>query len=225
MRPRFKILILLISLCIAQQSVFGAKGSDGWELKKKQDGIDVYLRDVPGAGLKEFKGIMYVTGVRLSSMVATFDDTASYTRWMHNCTESKLLKYMNVQERITYTVTHAPWPATDRDTVVYSLMSQNPDDLSVTIEITSKPDYIPKLPHRLRIPMMKAIWTFKPLKSGTVMIVYQTVTDPGGPLPLWLLNLSMIDLPYYTMYKFRNVIKEVKYAAAMYPVVAEPIVN
>ena len=225
MSPRFKILILIISLCLTWQYVFGAKGGDGWELKKKQDGIEVYLRDVPGAGLKEFKGIMYVKGVRLSSMVATFDDTASYPRWMHNCTEAKLLKYMNVQERITYTVTHAPWPAVDRDTVVYSLMSQNPEDLSVTIDISSKPDYIPKQPHRLRIPMMKATWTFKPLKSGTVMIVYQTVTEPGGPLPLWLLNLSIIDLPYYTMYKFRNVIKEIKYAAARYRVVEEPMVN
>jgi hypothetical protein len=225
MSTRFKILIFFIILCFTRQSVVGAKGSDGWELKKKQDGIEVYLRDVPGPGLKEFKGIMYVKGVRLSSMVATFDDTASYPRWMHNCTESRLLKYMNVQERITYTVTHAPWPANDRDTVVYSLMSQNPDDLSVTIAITSKPDYIPKQRHRLRIPMMKASWTFKPLKSGTVMIVYQTITDPGGPLPLWLLNLSIIDLPYYTMYKFRNVIKEYKYAAARYLVVEEPIVN
>jgi hypothetical protein len=212
-------------LCIAQQSVFGAKEADSWVLKKKNNGIEAYLRDVPGTELKEFKGVMYVSGVRLSSMVATFDDTASYTRWMHNCTESRLLKYMNVQERITYTVTHAPWPAVDRDTVVYSLMSQNPDDLSVTIDITGRPEYLPKQPHRLRIPMMKAMWTFKPLKSGTVMIVYQTVTDPGGPLPLWLLNLSVIDLPYFTMYKFREVIKEERYSTAMYHVVEEPLIN
>ena len=225
MSPRFKISLFLILLCITQHSVFGAKAVDGWVLKKKNNGIEAYLRDIPGTDLKEFRGIMYVRGVRLSSMVATFDDTASYTRWMHNCTESRLLKYMNVHERFTYTVTHAPWPAVDRDTVVYSLMSQNPGDLAVTIDIDGRPDYLPKQPDRLRIPMMKATWTFKPLKSGTVMIVYQTITDPGGPLPLWLLNLSVIDLPYYTMDKFRDVIKEYKYAAAMYQVVEEPIVN
>ena len=225
MSSRFKILLFSLLLCIAQQSVFGAKAADTWVLKKNNNGIEAYLRDVPGTDLKEFKGVMYVSGVRLSSMVATFDDTASYTRWMHNCTESRLLKYMNVHERITYTVTHAPWPAADRDTVVYSLMSQNPDDLSVTIDIAGRPEYLPKQPHRLRIPMMKAMWTFKPLKSGTVMIVYQTVTDPGGPLPLWLLNLSVVDLPYFTMHKFRDVIKEGRYSTAMYQVVEEPLVN
>jgi hypothetical protein len=225
MGHRFKISVLLILFTIAQQSVFGAKAVDGWVLKKNDSGIEAYLRNMPGTNLKEFKGVMYVKGVRLSSMVATFDDTASYTRWMHNCTESKLIKYINVHERITYTVTRAPWPAEDRDTIVYSLMRQNPVDLSVTIDITSRADYLPKQPHRLRIPMMKATWTFRPLKSGTVMIVYQTVTDPGGPLPLWLLNLSVIDLPYYTMYKFRDVIKEDRYAAAIYQVVEEPIIN
>jgi len=163
--------------------------------------------------------------VRLSSMVATFDDTASYPRWMHNCIESKLLKYMNVRERITYTVTHAPWPASDRDVIVYSLMTQDPGDLSVTIAITGRPDYMPPQKGRLRIPMMKASWTFRPLKTGDVMVVYQTVTDPGGPLPLSLLNLSVVDLPFLTMQKFRNVVRDDRYAAAIYQVISEPMVN
>jgi hypothetical protein len=225
MKRMLRFIIPLVLVAVFQQIDYAAAADDGWKLKKKQDGINAYLRDFPGSGLKEFKGIMYVKGVRLSSMVATFDDTASYTRWMHNCTESKLLKYMNVQERITYTVTHAPWPASDRDVIVYSLMTQNPDDLSVTIAITGKPDYLPLQGRRLRIPMMKASWTFKPLKSGDVMVVYQTVTDPGGPLPLALLNLSVVDLPFFTMQKFRDVVKEVRYAAAMYPVIEEPLVN
>jgi hypothetical protein len=225
MKPGQKIVILFVSLFFAQLFAFSAAADDGWKLERNKDGIEAYLRDVPDLRLKEFKGVMLVKGVRLSSMVATFEDTASYTKWMHNCTESKLLKYINMQERITYTVTRAPWPATDRDTVVYSLMSQNPEDKSVTIAITGKPDFIPRQPRRLRIPMMKASWKFKPLNSGDVMITYQTVTDPGGPLPLWLLNLSVIDLPFYTMYKFRNVVKENRYAAAAYPYIEEPMVN
>jgi hypothetical protein len=222
---KMKSAMVVALLLLVLQIDSGADPEGGWQLKRKQDGVEAYLRDVKDLGLKEFRGIMYVKGVRLSSMVATFDDTASYTRWMHNCTESKLLKYMNERERITYTVTSAPWPASFRDTIVYSLLSQDRDDFTVTIDITSKPDYLPKKSDQVRIPMMKARWTFKPMKSGTVMIMYQTVTDPGGPLPLWLLNLSVIDLPFYTMVKFRNVIKEDKYAASVYESVSEPVVN
>jgi len=225
MKTGGKAVILIMVLFLSQVFSFSASADNGWKLQRNRDGIRAYLRDIPDQKLKEFLGVMLVRGVRLSSMVATFDDTASYTRWMHNCTESRLLKYINVQERITYTVTHAPWPATDRDTVVYSLMSQNPADNSVTIAITGKPDYLPRQPKRLRIPMMKATWTFRPLESGDVMIMYQTVTDPGGPLPRALLNLSVVDLPFYTMHKFRDVVKEDRYAAATYTVIKEPALN
>ena len=51
---------------------------------------------------------------------------------------------MNVHERITYTVTHAPWPATNRDIIVYSLMTQDPKTLAVTIAITSKAGFYPE---------------------------------------------------------------------------------
>lgn len=222
MKSRTRAIAAVILCAIALQPVFAAGKESGWQLKRKRAGIEAYLRDYPGTGLKEFRGVMYVKGVRLSSMVATFDDTASYTRWMHNCIESKLLKYYDVHERITYTVTRAPWPASGRDTVVHSRMSQNPDDLSVTIEITGRPDFIPRKKGLVRIPMMKAVWTFKPLESGEVMVSYQTVTDPGGPLPLWLLNLSVIDLPFYTMEKFRSAAAEPRYASATYKVIDEP---
>ncbi len=216
----FPILALMLIFPIARASSFADPGA--WKLKKMEDGIEVFLRDVPERNLKEFKGIMYVRGIRLSSMVAAFDDTTSYTGWMHNCTESKLLKKMNIHERITYTVTHAPWPARDRDTIVHSYMSQDPESLAVTIAITSRADYMPRNGKLVRIPYMKALWTFKPTMSGDVMISYQTVTDPGGYLPLWMMNLSVIDLPYYTMAKFRNAIKDKKYMAAVYEVIQEP---
>lgn len=194
-----------------------------WKLEKSQEGIQAFLRNYPGADMKEFKGVMRVRGVRLSSLVATFDDTPSYTRWMHNCTESRLVKVINERERITYTVTSAPWPATDRDTVVYSLISQDPRTLAVTIAITNRPDYIPKKKGRVRLPMMKALWTFMPLDSGEVMITYQTVNRAGGGVPQFFLNLSAIDLPFFTMDKFRKVAAESKYADAAYEFIEEPV--
>ncbi len=219
----------IISAVMAAIIVVGAGAEikpdarDGWKFGKEEKGIRAYIRDFPGTKMKEFKGITYVRGVRLSSMVAAFDDTPSYTRWMHNCIESRLLKKMNVHERITYTVTHAPWPATNRDIIVYSLMTQDPKTLAVTIAISARPDFIPKKKHRVRIPMIHSTWTFMPLESGEVMITYQTANDSGGDLPQWLLNLSVLDLPLSTMDKFRRVAAEPKYAAAVYDVIEEPV--
>jgi len=216
-----KIIIISFTILFLCQ-FFAAAFAGDWKFQKKQSGVEVYLRSVPGSKYKEFKGIMYVNKAHLSSMVAAFDDTSSYIRWMHNCTEARLLKRFNMRERYTYTVTHAPWPATDRDVIVYSLLSQNPGNLTVTIAITGRPDYIAPVKNRVRIPHMQALWTFKPLRSDLVMIVYQTITDAGGWLPLRLMNLSMVDLPFYTMVKFRNIIREKRYANATFPVIKEP---
>ena len=131
MKHKFVMLVVSLFIFSTQGAHTASAVQDRWKFLKNQDEIEIYQRNFPGSNLKEFKGIMYVKGVRLSSMVATFDDTRSYTRWMHNCTETKLLKYLNVHERLTYTVTHVPWPASDRDTVVYSLMSQKPDDKTI----------------------------------------------------------------------------------------------
>jgi hypothetical protein len=221
-----KIYSAIISTVLAAAIVMPAGAvpdSEDWKLQKSERGIQAYLRDYPGADMKEFKGTMIVRGVRISSMVAAFDDTPSYTKWMHNCTESSLLTKMNERERITYTITHAPWPAVDRDVVVHSLISQDPKTLAVTIAITGRPDYIPRRKHLIRLPMMKALWTFMPLESGDVMITYQTVNRAGGGVPQFLLNLSAIDMPFFTMDKFRNVIADPKYAAAVYNFIEEPV--
>lgn len=222
MKQRMMAALLVISaILVPVTPPFAAAGVD-WKLEKNESGIRAFLRKAPGTKYKEFRGIMHVSDVRLSSMIATFDDTSSYTKWMHNCTEAKLLKYINPRERVTYTVTHAPWPASDRDTVVHSLITQDPDDMSVTIAITAWPDFIPRVSGRVRTPYMKATWTFRPVKSGGVLVSYQTVTDPGGPLPQWLLNLSVLDLPFNTMRGFRDVIREERYARVVSNVITEP---
>jgi hypothetical protein len=225
MKTMKKLLFPVAVLLFAQFAGSASTSDRSWKFERKQDGVTVFLRSVPGTNYKEFRGIMYVGNARLSSMVAPFDDTSSYTRWMHNCTEARLLKKFNTRERYTYTVIHAPWPAVDRDTVVYSLLSQDPESGTVIISITGKADLIPRIKNRVRIPLMRALWTFRPVRRDLIMVTYQTITDPGGWLPLKLMNLSMVDLPLYTMIKFRNIIREKKYAKAVYPVIREPRPN
>ena len=217
-------IIILSSVIILFSLFIGSllKAEDGWEFQKIKEGVEIYLRDVPGSEYREYKGIMDVRDARVTSLVAAFYDTPSYTRWMHNCIESRLLKILNPYERYTYTVIHAPWPAKNRDTISYSLVRQDPNDLTVTIAITGKPDYISPMKNRVRIPYMNALWTFKPLVTGEVRVSYQTVNDAGGWLPLKLLNMSMIDMPFLTMVKLRNIIKESKYTKAVFSVIAEP---
>jgi hypothetical protein len=219
---KIRYAISFITALLLGVPFYNAAAQSDWTLKKKQSGIEIFVRDAAGSSFKEFRGIMNLSNVKLGSLLAVFDDTASYTRWMHNCTEAKLLKIISPFERITYSVTHAPWPVWDRDIVSHSLISQDPKTLAVSIRITGKADYLQPVEKRIRVPMMEGLWLLKPLESGDIMVFYQMHSEPGGELPAGLSNMASVDLPYYTLMKLRDIVKENKYANVLYPILIEP---
>ncbi|TFH38917.1 MAG: hypothetical protein E4G96_09765 [Chrysiogenales bacterium] len=195
---------------------------EAWKLKKKKDGIEVYVRSVPGSKLDEFRGVMRIADTRLSSLLAAFDDTPSYTRWMHECIEARLLKKISLFERFTYTVTRAPWPVWNRDMVSHSIIRQDPATLAIAIRLEARADQVPPREKMVRVPMMRGLWTFTPLESGEIMVVYQMHSDPGGSLPPGLANMAVVDLPYYTLVNLRKIVREERYVSAVIPQIKEP---
>lgn len=202
----------------------GAVGQEGWKLKKKKEGIEVYVRSIPGSKIDEFRGVMRVTGTRLSSLVAAFDDTPSYTRWMHECIEARLVKRINLYERLSYSVTRAPWPVWNRDLVTHSIVSQDPRSLAVTIRMEARPgpDLVPLRERTVRVPKMRGVWSFTPMESGEIVVSYRMHSDPGGSLPPGLANMAVVDLPYYTLLNLRNIVRNEPYLSAVIPQVKEP---
>lgn len=221
MRKGIAAAVAALMLCIP---LSGASAQEGWKLKKNREGIEVYVRSLPGSKIDEFRGVMRVTGVRLSSLVAAFDDTQSYTRWMHECSEARLVKRINLYERITYSVTRAPWPVWDRDMVTHSIVSQDPRTLAVTIRMEARPgaNQVPPRERTVRVPSMRGTWSFVPRETGEIVVTYQMHSDPGGTLPPGLANMAVVDLPYYTLLKLRDIVRTGPYASAVIPQVKEP---
>ncbi|MBN2160670.1 MAG: START domain-containing protein [Spirochaetes bacterium] len=218
-----RICIVVLSAAVLFQVPPSRAADDGgWKLKKKSAGIEVYTRDVAGSKLQEFRAVMYVRDTRLSSLVAVFDDTDSYPRWMFNCYEATVLKKAGLRERITYTATDAPWPVWDRDLVAKSFITQDQKTLAVTITVTGIADYIPPREKRIRLPKMNGRWTFTPVEDGSVRVVYQQHNEPGGTVPPGLVNMAVVDLPYNTLLKLREIVKRDEYAKAVYPQIREP---
>jgi hypothetical protein len=198
----FILLILLFSPILA---------AENWVLEKKNSGIAVYLREVPGSHLKEYRGITYLKDTTLESIEKLFEDTDSYTRWMHNCIEAKLLKMINENERYTYIVIDSPWPVKDRDVITYSKVVLRSKTRGMKIAISGRPKYVPERSDCIRIQKMKGYWLFQPHPDGTIKVTYQIHSEPGGHLPDWLANATVVDIPYNTLLKLKTVIKEKKY--------------
>jgi len=197
-----------------------AEAPADFALDKDKNGIKVYTRKIEGSSLKEFKGVTSIK-TSLTSLVALMDDTDALTKWLHNCSAAKLVQSMNYYERITYTVINAPWPVSDRDTVSYSKIVQDPKSKVITIYLKGMADKYPKQSGKVRVPAMKDFWQFIPSKSGYVTVIYQLHSDPGGSIPDAIANSTATDIPYHTLLNMHKIIKQEKYQTAKIPQVKE----
>ena len=68
-------------------------------------------------------------------------------------------------------------------------------------------DYIPKKDGMVRITEFSGFWKITPASNGTVDLVYQFHTDPGGSIPDWMANMTSIDIPYFTLEKMKEQVK------------------
>ena len=189
-----------------------AVNADEWKLVKQDNGIQVYTRSSPHSALKAFKGVVSIPA-RLTSIVATIDDTNVYTQLFHNTKTAKELKKVSDTESYRYFVTKLPWPAQSRDSIVHSVLKQNKQNKSIQITLNGVPKYIPSKPDLLRIKKMTGRWLLVPEKDS-VKVVYEMNVDPGGNLPTWLVNNMAIDLPFITLNNLRNLVKQAKYQQA-----------
>ncbi len=193
-------------------SVFAQKD---WELRKDEDGIQVYTRDAEGSSLKEFKAQATVHAP-IASLVAVMKDVADFVNWWPNAKESTLLESSETEQH-HYVVTNAPWPVSDRDGVYHFSFRKGSgeDSTSTFIYIDGVADYMPENDGKVRIPMCKGFWKFTPNESG-VEVTYQMHADPGGSIPGWLANRAVVDSPFKTLASLQKQATLEKYRNASY---------
>jgi hypothetical protein len=211
-------LSVLISLLFIFLPAGGADNQ--WSRVKNSNGIEIYTRPVPGSSIKEFRAATVVQA-SLSSVLAMLDDTAAYTQWMYRCSYAQLLYKKDIYERITYTVTSSPWPVDDRDIAVRSVISQDKKTGIVTVSLRGLPGYIPVKSGKVRMRILNGYWMLEPLGNGRVRVTYRLHTEPGGSVPESLVNSSLVDIPYNTLYNLQRKVLQSPYKEAKYSEIIE----
>lgn len=191
-----------------------------WDTVKNSSGITVSVQSVAGSQIKEFMAIIE-TETTLSAIVAVLDDTSAYTLWNYRCSEAVLLQKKGDFERITYMVTRSPWPVAERDIAVKSVISQDPKTGVVTVSLKGLPSYIPVKNGRVRMTSLSGYWKLEPLGARRVRVTYRLHSEPGGSVPDSLVNSSLVDIPYNTLWNLRNLVKQAPYRDARYSSVVE----
>ena len=191
---------LLIGL-LASQTTFA---QDGWSLAWQADGIRVYVRNVDGSPLREFRGEVQIRATP-DDVVKVLRDADAYRQWMPDVAASELLKATDT-EQFHYLDNKAPWPVSNRDGI-YHFTYMKAGDGAVTVRVEAVPDYLPLREGKVRIPQAKGQWKLVPDAEG-VKVTYQMHASPGGAIPDWLANRTVVDTPYGTLKALRSRVQE-----------------
>ena len=208
-------VMLIAPLLVWAEVVETGEGSQAsqWKLVTDKQGVQVYWLNSEDSRLKTFRGVTRITEADEYSVAAIFDDYSAFPQWLHFSDQvveigrdSPLHRYM----RIT---THLPWPLKNRDAVVEARMAQvlTEEEESFTIHVSNRPAMLPEDENYIRLPQMNGVLKLTRLGNDEVEVMFQLVSDPGGYVPVWAVNLLARDIPFFTLQKLARMMRRDEY--------------
>lgn len=220
MRTRFKLILLLVALFVFQG--IAADSDYDWKLVRDQDGVQVYLKKIWADDIKSFRGVIEINS-SLDSLLAVIVDINACTEWVHRCKAPALLLKKSFTENYHYQIHKLPFPAKDREFIFHSKIVRSPDTGVVQIEMHTEPEFCTEQikactlnnPESLvRVQHSHGHYLLEPLNRNKTRVTWTHHTNPGGHLPLWLVNTLIKEMPFQTLKGLRKKVLEEKYQKA-----------
>ncbi|MEM7098052.1 MAG: START domain-containing protein [Pseudomonadota bacterium] len=211
-----KALLFLISSALALPTYVSASDlfDIEWDLKRDKEGIQVYTGNIEGSKLKAVKSEMRINAP-INALIGLVRDADACPEWADLCKKAEHVEVISETQMYVYTLNDLPWPVSDRDAVAHILWEKDAESGHVTMVATVAPDKMPKT-KAIRIPYGITQWTFVPHENGEVTVISNAHVDPGGATPAWLTNRLLVDSPFTTMKKMRDIVTSGRYAEATF---------
>ena len=104
-------------------------------------------------------------------------------------------------------VIDTPFPVQDRDLVIVMVEEEANDDL-IRISTRAEPDFVDKDDDYVRMPSSEGYWILEALDSSKTRVVNTNLSDPGGSIPKWVINMMLTSNPYNTFTNLREYLAE-----------------
>lgn len=192
---------------------YSANAQPDWTLKRAKDGISIYTKTVSASGLKGIR-VKCSLPAKLSQMVALILDVDAGEEWVYGTKSSILLKKVSPSELYYYSEVDIPWPLSNRDFIAHLIVSQDPRSKVVTINGPTETNYLPIKKNIVRVNHSNGKWVLTPTTNNHIQIDYTLEVDPGGTIPVWLVNLFATSGPTETFKKMKAQIQKPQYVNA-----------
>lgn len=196
------ILFLTAYFTVMGKDHLSIEDSAGWNLRKDKHGIKVYTRDHKNEGILEYLAITSIDAT-IEKLVEIIHDVENYPDWTENCETASVYKILSDSSRIEYMTTKVPWPLEDRDVVMEFVVSSHTNEYFEAI-LRSVPDAVPESEDYVRIHISEGNWIFKEIGENKVEIIHQFLSEPGGNIPMWIVNMFIVSGPYKTLLNLKH---------------------
>lgn len=173
-----------------------------WTEIRNEDGIRVQKQEDTSRVLPVLRA---TTTIHASpdQVLGWIRDVDTHTRWMANCEEARLLKRESDTVSYAYSRIGAPWPVSDRDSVVRSTLESKDGGHHVVFVDTDELG-TPERSGVVRMARVRGEWDLRPNAAGGTDVTYTIDSDPGGSLPGWLVAQVANDVPFQTLGNLRR---------------------
>ncbi len=182
-----------------------ASEDDDWQLRKNEEGIKVYTRAKPGAEIYMYKVVTQIS-VKPEIIYRQVIDFKENLKHMELVDSLRLLDHKKDERYVNYMRFNMPWPVKNREMVMQMLVTQDQD--GIYLESNDVPESLSKSSDNIPIADFQEKWIIKRGASDNQSLI--TVTgwvDPGGSVPLWVVNLFSARTPFRFI---SGIIEEVK---------------
>lgn len=210
MEQRTIVLFLFIALTPAL-----LLGQEEWKSRQDKSGIVIQTRSSDYSEFDEFKAVTLINQ-SLDAFVAVILDIDRIPDWMHSVEHSRLLERTGDTLQVYYTEASVPFPLKNRDGIYRNRLTWDPAEQTLLVAIEILPDYLEKKDKLVRISQGRGFWKARVIGPKLLELTFQMQVDPGGSIPTWLANMFVVDTPFETLVKLKEIIGEEKYAEAQF---------
>jgi hypothetical protein len=162
-----------------------------WEKVKYEKGVTVYKATVENR--VAFRGIGEING-NPDDLISIIEDPSGWKNWIENLKSGKLIEEINPNHKVFYQAISSPFPVSDRDVVYESKIFRDAPN-KILIEMKSITHLKAPKSIGVRMNIIFTRYIIETMKEGTMKVTFETLSEPGGALPDFLVNWASENYP------------------------------
>jgi hypothetical protein len=209
----FRLSALIIFITGISMAIVWA-ADDGWKKIGESDGIAGYTRPTTKSSVDEIKAVGIVDAP-IAVVEAVIRDISVMPEYMFLCKEAFMINTPDMKSRgdivYFYSVTDLPFPVSDRDVVTKALWSVDKETGAIYCHAEGIKTPYKQNKKVVRMPLSIIDCTLIPNGTDKTKVIYQVLSDPGGELPSFIVNMLTNDYGIKTIAGLRQMVKKDKF--------------